>query len=70
VLTFASRNSQAMQNDKKTIKEEKESDMDEIQTILPEDIESYMNQLELRGDVLKRILEINKKPTDFNRKKK
>jgi stage III sporulation protein SpoIIIAA len=59
-----------MQNDKKTIKEEKESDMDEIQTILPEDIESYMNQLELRGDVLKRILEINKKPTDFNRKKK
>ena len=44
--------------------------MDEIQTILPEDIESYMNQLELRGDVLKRILEINKKPTDFNRKKK
>lgn len=70
MLTFASRNSQAMQNDKKTIKEEKESDMDEIQTILPEDIESYMNQLELRGDVLKRILEINKKPTDFNRKKK
>jgi hypothetical protein len=59
-----------MQNDKKTITDEKESDMDESHALLPEEIESYMKNLELRGDVLKRILEINKKPADFKRKKK
>jgi hypothetical protein len=62
-----------MQNDKKTIKgheEEKEPDMDATHAILPEEIESYMKSLELRGDVLKKILEISEKPTDFKRKKK
>lgn len=44
--------------------------MDEAHPSLPEEIESYMKNLEIRGDVLKRILEINKKPTDFKIKKK
>jgi hypothetical protein len=59
-----------MHKDKKTNTDEKESDMDEPHASLPEEIESYMKNLEIRGDVLKRILEINKKPTDFKIKKK
>jgi hypothetical protein len=56
------------ENKIKPLEEEKESDLEENMNNEPEQIESYLKRIEIRGTVLQKILNINK-PHEAEEKK-